>query len=223
MRIELPFLSGKVGTSYGTAGDEGHLVVDQLHGKYHQASKNARLFTMATTPLGLAIPLYTSVTPLGNALWNPAGSGYKATLVRYTCGFASGTTAVIAIGMMGRNGLGSVIASGSQITAFAETVPVSGQFSVVNAVGGSGAGVVSRMKSSNAGTCTISAGVAAEWLETMGGSGVAAQATALGFNRIACDFDGRWVIYPGTMIWFAATLASSALFAQSLSWLEEAI
>ena len=220
MKFDLKFLSGKNGIPESVAGDEGQLVVDQMHGKYYQANQKYGVFSSSNTPLGTAIPIYTAVTPLGNVLWNPQGSGVKAVLAKYTAARASGTAAVFSVGLMARNGMGSVIATGAQITAFAETTPINGKLGLVNSIAGTGGGPTSRIKSSRAGTVTVTAGVAAEWVETLGGTGIEADATANGISLINHDFDGRIEVYPGTMVWLAATLASVALYATTIGWYE---
>ena len=221
MKLDLRFLSGKSGTSEGVAGDEGQLIVDQMHGKYYQANQKYGVFSNSPTPLGLAIPIYTATALAGGMpLWNPQGSGVKGVLTKAMVARASGTAAVFSVGLMARNGVGAVIATGSQITAFAETVPVNGKLGLVNSIAGSGGGPTSRIKSSRAGTVTVTAGVAAEWVETLGATGVEADATANGISLINHDFDGRIEVYPGTMVWLAATLASVALYATTIGWYE---
>jgi hypothetical protein len=222
MRFEIPFFSGKNGSSEGKAGDQGQVLQDQLHGKYYHASEGGRLFSQATTPLGLAIPIYTATAVVGSMpLWNPIGSGVKAVLVSVATPWVSGTAAFAGIGLMARNGMGSVIATGSQITAFAETEPIDGKLSFVNSVKGQGGGATSKVKSSNAGTVTITAGVAAEWVRTIANMNLEAQTgTAHATLPGVYDFDGSVVVYPGTMVWIAATKASVALFASCLVWEE---
>jgi len=221
MKLELRFLSGKSGVSEGVAGDEGQLIVDQMHGKYYQANQKYGVFSNSPTPLGLAIPIYTATALAGGMpLWNPQGSGVKGVLTKAMVARASGTAAVFSVGLMARNGVGAVIATGSQITAFAETTPINGKLGLVNGIAGSGGGPVSRIKSSRAGTVTVTAGVAAEWVETLGATGVEADATANGISLINHDFDGRIEVYPGTMVWLAATLASVALYATTIGWYE---
>ena len=221
MKLELRFLSGKSGTSEGVAGDEGQLIVDQMHGKYYQANQKYGVFSNSPTPLGLAIPIYTATALAGGMpLWNPQGSGVKGVLTKAMVARASGTAAVFSVGLMARNGVGAVIATGSQITAFAETTPINGKLGLVNGIAGSGGGPTSRIKSSRAGTVTVTAGVAAEWVETLGGTGIEADATANGISLINHDFDGRIEVYPGTMVWLAATLASVALYATTIGWYE---
>lgn len=221
MKFEFPFLSGKTGNAEGVAGDEGQLVVGGLHGKYYEVNQKYGMFMSSCTPLGLAIPIYTATALAGGMpLWNPAGSGVVAVLTKYQAAHASGTAAVFVAGLMARNGMGSVIGTGTQITAFAETVPINGKLGLVNSIGGAGGGLASKVKSSNAGTVTITAGVAGEWVETIFGTGIEAAATANGITRVDHDFDGRIEVYPGTMVWIGATLASVALYGQSLGWYE---
>lgn len=222
MRFEIPFLSGKSGVSEGMAGDAGQQIVDLLHGgKYYHVNQKYGCFSSANTPLGLAIPIYTATALAGGMpVWNPQGSGVKAVLTKVNIARASGTAAVATFGLMARNGVGSVIATGSQITAFAETTPINGKLGLVNAIAGSGGGPASKVKSSRAGTVTVSAAVAAEWVETLGGTGVEADATTNGISFINHDFDGRIEVYPGTMVWIGSVLASVALYTTTIGWYE---
>lgn len=221
MKIQFPFLSGQLGESEGIAGDEGQVVVDSMHGKYYQANQKYGVFSNSPTPLGLAIPIYTATALAGGMpVWNPQGSGVKCVLTKAVVARASGTAGYFAIGLMARNGCGSVIGTGQQITAFAETTPINGKLGLVNSVAGTGGGPTSRVKSSRAGTVTVTAGVAAEWIETLGGTGVEADATTNGISVINHDFDGRIEVYPGTMVWFGATMASVALYATTIGWYE---
>ena len=184
-------------------------------------ASNGRVFSQSTTPLGLAMVIYTATALVGSLpLWNPAGSGVKVVPLRYTAARTSGVTAFAGFGMMARNGMGAVIASGTQITAFAETVPVNGKLGVVNAVAGAGGGEASKIKSSNAGVITVTAGVAAEFIRTLGYMNPEVDATPTGLNVIDHEFNGRIEVYPGTMTWIAATKASVALFAQTIEWEE---
>lgn len=221
MKFDLRFLSGKSGTSDGVAGDEGQLVVDSMHGKYYQANQKYGLFSNAPTPLGLAIPIYTATALAGGMpIWNPVGSGVKCVLTKCNIARASGTAAVATFGLMARNGCGSVIGTGQQITAFAETVPINGKLGLVNSITGTGGGPTSKVKSSRAGTVTVTAAVAAEWIETMGATGIEADATANGISLINHDFDGRIEVYPGTMVWIGSVLASVALYTTTIGWYE---
>ncbi len=184
-------------------------------------ASSGRVFTQSVTPLGLAMIIYSATALIGSLpLWNPTGSGVVVEPLTYTMARTSGTTAFSAFGMQARNGVGAVIATGSQITAFAETTPVNGKLGLVNGVAGSGGGETSKIKSSNAGTITVTAGVAAEFIRTMGYMQPEVDATPTGVNVIEHDFKGRVLVYPGTMVWISCTKASVALFAQTIEWEE---
>ena len=191
--------------------DQFERLMEGLGSKHHSDALKGRVFSQTTTPLGVAIPIYTSVTPLGNALWNPAGSGVNVELINYNASRVSGVEAFGAIGLMARKVAQSAIATGSQITAFAETTPVNGMI---------GGGLASRVKSSNAGTCTITAGVAAEYVRNLFAMLPVIDTTAAESPLKEVDFDGTVIVEPGVLVWVAATVASVALFAQTLTWKE---
>ena len=208
-------------------GRQRELITAHAHGDYYEAGREGRIFTSTTTPLGLAIPLYTSVTPVGNALWNPMGSGVYAVLIDYTAAYASGAAASNAIGLMARNGMGSSIATAAPLSAFAETTPINGQLNgIVSTVvaAGSGAGKASRVRSSSAGTITLTtAPIASEWVRALFSANQEASAAATGAHGTVATsypFNGQVWVPPGAMVWVAGTLASVALYAQSLSWEE---
>jgi len=202
---------------------EGLELVDgvvQVQPKRGLAS-GGRVFSQSTTPLGLAMVIYTATALVGSLpLWNPSGSGVKVVPLRYSAARTSGTTAFSAFGVMARNGVGDVIATGHQITAFAETQAVNGKLGLVNSVAGAGGGENSKIKSSNAGTVTVVASVAAEFIRTVGYMQPEIDTTPTGLNIIDYDFKGTLEVYPGTMVWIAATKASVALFAQTIEWEE---
>ena len=191
---------------------DGAALVSQKEGKYTAAVRRGRVFHQTTTPLGLAIPIYTGTGIPGCVVWNVPSSGVKVVPLSYAATRTSGTAAFAAIGMMARQDMGADLATGSEITAFAQTTPINAQI---------GAGQASRVRSSNAGTITIRAGVAAEFIHTIAGMNLEADtSTAHQSQPIVYDFDGKLEIFPGTLIWFAATKASVALFAQTFMWEE---
>ena len=191
----------------------GAAQVQQAHGKYDAAVNRGRVFSQTTTPVGLAIPIYTATAPVGNVLWNPPGSGVRVVLMTYAAVRASGTADFGVIGLMAKAGVGAVIATASKVTAFAETTPVNGLF---------GAGEQSKIKSSNAGTVTIVALVAADFIHTIAGMNLEADTgTAHETLPAVYDFEGQVKLLPGTMAFVAATKASSALYGQTITWEEE--
>ena len=103
---------------------------------------------------------------------------------------------------------------------YIETVEDFAVIEETNGLNGTGGGQSTRMKSSNAGTVTVSAGVAAEAVRALGGSGVEADGTANGISRIDHLFHGSVDVYPGTLVWIAGVLASVALYNSSIEWEE---
>ena len=216
LRLRLPY-AFKRGDAEPTLGPQDQALHDLLHGKYYALTKNGRHYSMATTPLGKAIVIYTA-TALADALaiWNPPGSGVNVIPTLYSTHRASGTAAFAAIGTMVRTeGVPAAIATGAEITAFAETTPR-------NQLVGVGKGQASRVLSSTTGTVTISAGVAGEWERTVGNMNLEADTGTAHITILTThDFEGTLVLGPGSLFWPAATKASVAVFASSIMWAEE--
>ena len=194
------------------AGKQGDLLNSQLHPESYVQTYRGNTFHASTTPLGLAIPIYTATAPTV-ALWNPAGSGKNLVLQRIGLAYASGTSAYTAVGIMRKTGAGSAIATGAVFSAFAESTPINGLI---------GSGNVSVAKVSISGTNTLTAaGVAGDWVYTLAGVNLeAATGTAHATERAVQDLGGLIILAPGSAIWLGATLASVSLFTQSLCWTE---
>lgn len=211
LNLKLPFKMGGGYAEPELSASKAQLM-QTLHGSHYEDCLAGRVFSHTPTPLGLAIPIYTATALAGGMpIWNPSNSNVNVELIRATIARASGTAAVISVGLLARSGLGSDIATGSEITAFAETTPINGIL---------GAGNASKVKSSNAGTVTVTAGVAAEFVRTLFGSGVEANTTANGISYLEHNFDGTVIVPPGTMVWIASVLASVALYNTTLVWKE---
>ena len=208
--LRMPFKIGGNGEPQLSA-DSAQLT-QALHGKHYEDCLAGRVFSHTPTPLGLAIPIYTATGLAGGMpIWNPSNSNVNVELIRATIGYASGTSAVFSAVLMHRKGLGNDLATGSEITAFAETTPTNGLL---------GAGNVSRVKSSNAGTVTVTAGVATEAVQTFFGTNVKAAAGTAGGQVHDYDFMGTVIVPPGSMVWVAGTLASVALYSTTIVWKE---
>ncbi len=212
MRIDFKRLFGAGADAPAVIGPDSEQIVSDLHGKYYTAAKMGRVFSQATTPLGLAIPIYTATALGGGALplWNPPNSGVNAVLIAANVARASGTADFGAIGLMARK-LDS-IATGQVMTALGDTVPVNG-----NLFGGA----APRTRSSNAGTNTVTAGVAGDYIRNLFTFNLEADTgTAHATTLAQVDFDGSVIVPPGVLVYLAATKASGALFASSLTWEE---
>lgn len=189
---------------------DGSLFMGGSHGKYYEAASKGRVFIQTTTPLGLAIPIYTATAPR-IALFNPKGSGRNAVLLRLAANRASGVTVAFTAGFMRVVNVGATAATGAPVTVFGQTDP----FNAL--VGG---GQASHMLSTASGTVTTTAGVAGDFFYSLFHSYAGVDASAINDNPIVHDFDGAVIVPPGVMVWLAASVASVALYATSLMWEE---
>lgn len=190
-------------------------LMERVGSKHHADVLAGRVFTQATTPLGLAIPIYTA-TALGGGgmpLWNPPNSKVNVELISLNAERASGVTAFGAYGVMARKL--DAIATGQVMTAMAEVDPI-------NAMPFSG--LKSRTRSSNAGTNTVSAGVAADFIRSCFASSPLIDTTAAHMSPIKVVFDpDELIVRPGTLVYLAGTKDSVALYALTLVWKETEI
>ncbi len=211
MNLSMPKLFGG-GNREPVLGQDNTQLVQQLHGSNYEAAMAGQVFSQTTTPLGLAIPIYTATAITGGLpIWNPSGSGVNVVLIRFATAKASGTSAFMAQGMVFKTEVGSDIATGSHITAFGATVPK-------NAI--LGGGNATKVKSSNAGTCTATALAAGDAFVSFFGTGVAADGTAGGLQGMIHDFEGTVVVPPGTLVYACATKAGTALQWSTIIWKE---
>lgn len=195
------------------AGKQAELLTAPLHTELYTQTYRGYTFHASTTPLGLAIPIYSSNTPLV-CLWNPIGSGKNLSLQGVGWAYTSGTAVYAAVGLMYETNAGSTIATGSVFSAFSAATPTNGMI-------GSGSASVAKVSISGTNTLTT-AGNAGRWFFTLGNINLeAATGTAHGSVYVpSLHINGGIIIPPGSAIWMAATVASSALFAQTLSWSE---
>ena len=208
-------LSGQVAdVALGAHGDQ---LASSLNGKYLEHVLRGNAFFASTVVAGLAVPINTTTAP-EVMLWNPAGSGVDAVLVRYAASQSSGTTAGGSIGLMtpvvATKLLGGP-ATGGAITVYAENVLGTNVFNCkLNS------GNRPKVKSSTQGTNTL--GAAGVWIKSLGlqfGAIITTSAVHTGSNFVY-DFDGEFVLPEGTAVYVASAIASVALFQQSWTWYE---
>jgi len=187
-------------------------LMDRVSSRHHADIMAGRAFSQATTPLGLAIPIYTA-TALGGGgmpVWNPPNSGINVEFISLNAERASGVTAFGAYGVMVRKL--DAIATGQVMTAMAEVDPI-------NAMPFSG--LKSKAHSSNAGTNTVSAGVAADFMRSLFASVPIIDTTAVHVSPTKIVFDpDELIIRPGTLAYLAGTKDSVALYALTWMWKE---
>jgi hypothetical protein len=189
---------------------DGSVRVSGEHGSYYEAVAKGNVFIQTTTPLGLAIPIYTATAPRV-ALFNPKGSGVNCSLMYIANNKVSGTPTASTVGLMRVENVGAGPATGAEVSVMAGNVPF-------NALIGSGN--QSQTISASSGTVTTPAGVAGDFFYSLFHMYAGVDATALAPTQNFHDFDGRVVVPPGTMIWLAGDVASVALFATTLAWEE---
>lgn len=190
-----------------------------MSSKHYSDTLAGRVFSQSATPLGLAIPIYTATSIAGGMpIWNPPGSGVNVELISVDINRASGTADFGAVGLMA----GSVnsIATASGMSAIAATVPVCGY------IFGPGSKVVS----SNAGTVTVTAGVAtapvagvagAGWVRSLAAINLEADTGTAHTTSVSIyDFNGTVIVPPGVLVYLACTKASVALYATCVVWKE---
>lgn len=181
-----------------------------------------RVFSQSSTPLGLALPLYTATAATGGSLpiWNPPGSGVNVELIQHSIARGSGTATFGAIGLM--VGQLNSIGTATGCSAFGAIQPV-------NRLTGLQSGS-SKTMSSNAGTVTVTAGTAtaavggvpgAGWMQTMFSHNLEADTgTAHAATPCVYEWNGTFVLTPGYICYVAATTATTAIYASSVIWKE---
>lgn len=181
-----------------------------MNGLHYSDAADGRVFSQSCTPLGLAIPIYTATAIAGSMpIWNPPDSGVNVEVVAVTVVRASGTAVFGAISFLARPLL--AIATGALCTAFADTTPKNGLI---------GGGRTSKVKSSNAGTVTVTAGAAGDNYRTLYSLGVEADATTAGINQGTEWLNGTMIVPPGWLVYLVGTQATGALMATSIVWKE---
>ncbi len=191
-----------------------------MFGLHYSDTLLGRVFSQAATPAGLALPIYTATAIVGGMpIWNPPGSNRNVELLIAEFEWVSGTAGIGSVGLMA--GQLNSIATASGCSAFAATTPANGLLLGGNA---------SKVQSSNAGTVTVTAGVATAPVGGVPGAGWVRSLASINLENstttpepstsIAYDFKGTVIVPPGVLIYFACSVASVALYASTITWKE---
>lgn len=195
-----------------------------MYGLHFSETLGGRLFSQSLTPVGLAIPIYTATAVIGGLpIWNPPNSNVIVELVSVDINRASGTADFGAVGLMALPL--AAVATGALCTRFDDTRPANGYL---------GGGASSKVKSTNAGTVTVVAGVATNpyadgavapgWVRSLACINLEADTgTAHGTGIQTYNFNGTAGVPPGNMVYLACTKASVALYANTFIWKEHLI
>ena len=191
------------------------------NGLHYADALAGRVFCQSATPLGLAIPIYTATAIAGGMpIYNPPFSNRLVELISVDIAYGSGPSDYGAVGLMGLPLTG--VAAGALCTAFAVPTPSNGYLL---------GGIPSKVQSSNAGTGTVTAGVATVpsatapgWIRPLASINLeAVTGTAHGVVVARFAFDGTLIVPPGTMIYLAAGRATTALYCSAVVWKETTI
>ncbi len=187
-----------------------------------------RVFTQQTSPLGLALPLYTTTVAgttgiCGMPIWNPPSSNRNVELLEVSVAYASGTA-----------GSGGVVIMGVPLTALGAAGPVTALLTTTPINQLLGGGSASKVLSSNsnaasnltmtaAGTTLPPSSTAAGPVRTLAGINAETTGTPAGTIIASYDFKGSLVVAPGYFIYLACTVATTALYVSSVTWKENVI
>jgi hypothetical protein len=194
-------------------------------GLHYSDTLAGRVFSQATTPVGVIIPIYTTTAAgPGIPLYNPLGSNRNVEVISVDVDFsttstAAGTTNAIVLMAIPATS----IATGGNVSVFTGGVaPVNGLL---------GAGNASKcLSSSGQATVTMSnAGVTLQPSATttqagpvrvLFDGGYLTTGSAFPPGQLHYDFTGTLIVPPGWMIYMAATIAEIWNAGLSMTWKE---
>lgn len=185
--------------------------------KYYTSVYNGGLFVgQSVTPkTGIALPISDTTSP-NFGLWNPAGNGKNAVLVKLALGFVGTTGAPASILYNNLAGAGANVATAAPISAFTTTAPT-------NTLLGAGLGTVMKFTGVAAATNTITAAgvsfatMGVSQLTTTGATTSAPMYTAID------EIDGKIIVAPGNFFYITGSAAPLTLFNCTLWWEESPI
>ena len=171
---------------------------------YYPDVVNGNVFIGATAAAGVAIPISTG-TAVTFGLWNNT-QNTNAAILDLSFGVTSGTIALGQLGLANQF-VGYNVASGAAMTAFTAGTPK-------NAMTGLGKASVMQFCPS---TATLAAGGTALWWS---GSSIESATPGLGIFNAYIPIEGRIVVAPGQIVFACASVAQTALFSISMTWVE---
>lgn len=183
--------------------------MSDMYGRYYSPTKAGATFHGSTAVAGVLVPVSTTTGPTFG-LWNPAGSGKNAILIKYKAGWVSTTGAPGAICYNVVTNAGSAIATAAPISAFTAVAPVNGVI---------GGGLSSAMRFAPA---TLTLTTAGTVYATSGISQltITGASTAVPQWQIEDSFDGTTIVPPGVLWYTTGTAALLSVVVQTLSWVE---
>jgi len=202
-------LGNAAGTNVPTAqGPAGELLAAEIHGKFYHPNRAGNVFYLATAAAGTVVPVQATNLVSTFTLWNPLGSNKNIELIRYSYGVLNATTVVSDISMYVQPGVGQTVAAPGSLTLL----------SIRSAAGGSATPTVA----------SVCSGYSAATLVNVVGTNIFRGPTMTCFGAVTTtaaapinyDFDGSFILPPGTLVTFAGTAAQSQAGSQCLTWAE---
>jgi len=185
---------------------------NQGNGQYYQASLMDRIFYGSTLIAGVALPVMAATLASKFTLWNPAGSGVVAEVIKFGAGIDSATVVV--------NGVGyAILYNVSQLTTGLPTSPTfAAGAAQTNAAVANGGISTSGKAAPKCGLYTAltltNAAVFGPVVDI-----ISYPATAdTSISITAYKFDGEVILPPDSLITFVATVAAMTALPCSLHW-----
>ena len=195
------------------AGENGDMVVSQLHGKYYNANAAGKLYYASNAAAGAAFTIFSNTSFVGLALFNPAGSGKKLEIVRASMGMAANAaTAASAWGYCWQTGVGASLVG--------TAAPISGSTAITATRGSGICGVAGQGDSVVTALSAVTLSAALAWGRNANfGTGTGAITTAWGVMLYE-DLEGTIIVPPGTLFALTSAILSGVTGVGSLIWAE---
>ena len=202
---------GVTGNDADRTSRDGAKIVAQAHGQYLESMIRGRVYTGSSASGGIAliVPATTGGHP---TLWNPSDSGRYLSIVRLRLGWVSGNNAPGAIEWASTLSTGSSIATAAPILTGTRVAPV-------GVVGGP-------VDAKGVWLPTVNTFTAAPVFLRAAGISLftGISTTAVAPFQLEADYDGDFVLAPGTAISLCSQMATTtAAFQVSVTWEEIAI
>ena len=184
-------------------GKQADSIIAQLHGKYYTQSYYGNVFWGSSAAAGLTLALVTAAAGATAAfwMWNPQGSGKNVSLLNLTITPTTAMTTGAGYGYGVLFNTGAAVGTAAPFSVFTQITATRGP-ALMNATG---IGNSVLLLGSTATTTT-----AATFLRGMGGSAGTGAITAPSAQPITReDFDGTFIIPPGTAIIVGTTVVTS--------------
>jgi hypothetical protein len=187
-------------------GPAGEALVTELHGKFYPSSRAGNAYILATAAAGTTIPVQATNLVSTFTLWNPLGSGKNVELIRYSLAILAATTVVSDVSMYFQPGVGSTQAAPGTLTLLPIRSTLAGSTAIP----------------------PVSTGYSAATLVNVVGTNLFRGPTLASFGAVTdtvgavlnYDFDGTFMLPPGTIVTVAGSAAQTSATVQSLTFAE---